>query len=99
TLETRPVFHFTARWIEAHVCICFVAFKVYKELERVLKQSGCNLSVDKVISIAKTITTIEYKLPKSKETKQKTMILTSQQKSISMLFEPSFWEKLISVAQ
>ena len=35
TLEMRPVFHFTARRIEAHVCICFVAYKVYKELERI----------------------------------------------------------------
>ena len=30
TLEMRPMFHFTPRRIEAHVCICFVAYKVYK---------------------------------------------------------------------
>ena len=30
----RPIFHFTERRIEAHICICFVAYKVYKELER-----------------------------------------------------------------
>ena len=34
TLEMRPMFHFTERRIEAHVCICFIAYKVYKELER-----------------------------------------------------------------
>ncbi|KAA6331092.1 hypothetical protein EZS27_020264 [termite gut metagenome] len=61
TLEMRPVFHFTPRRIEAHVCICFVAYKVYKEPERVLKLSGINLSVDKALSIAKTITTIKIK--------------------------------------
>ena len=33
------MFHFTRRRIEAHVCICFVALKVYKELERLLKVS------------------------------------------------------------
>ena len=27
-LEMRPMFHFTPRRIEAHVCICFVAYKV-----------------------------------------------------------------------
>jgi len=37
TLEMRPMFHFTSKRIEAHVCICFVAYKVYKELERILK--------------------------------------------------------------
>lgn len=31
TLEMRPIFHFTERRIEAHVCLCFVALKVYKE--------------------------------------------------------------------
>ena len=34
TLEMRPMFHFTEHRIEAHVCICFIAYKVYKELER-----------------------------------------------------------------
>ena len=33
-IEIRPMFHFTRRRIEAHICICFVALKVYKELER-----------------------------------------------------------------
>jgi transposase len=36
TLEMPPMFHFTQKRIEAHVCICFVAYKVYKELERIL---------------------------------------------------------------
>ena len=36
TLEMRPMFHFTERRIEAHVCICFIAYKVYKELERII---------------------------------------------------------------
>ena len=44
TLEMRPMFHFTAKRIEAHVCICFVACKVYKELERILKLSEFDLS-------------------------------------------------------
>jgi transposase len=50
TLEMRPVFHFTPKRIEAHVCICFVAYKVYKELERVLKLKNINLSADKVLN-------------------------------------------------
>ena len=32
SLEARPIFHFTERRIEAHICICFVAYKLYKEL-------------------------------------------------------------------
>lgn len=37
TIELRPMFHFTSKRMQAHVAICFVAFKVYKELERILK--------------------------------------------------------------
>ena len=44
-------FHFTLRRIEAHVFICFVALKVYKELERLLKRSGCPYSVDEVLKL------------------------------------------------
>ena len=59
TLDMRPMFHFTPKRIEAHACICFVAYKVYKELERILKMKQINMSVDKVLDIAKTITTIK----------------------------------------
>ena len=94
TIELRPMFHFTPRRIEAHVCICFVAYKVYKELERILKISGINLSVDKVLNIAKTITTLKIKLPTCDETLTKTLLITAKHKSISMLFEPDFWKSL-----
>ena len=92
-LDLRPMFHFTKKRIEAHVCICFVAYKVYKELERILKLSGIKLSVDKVLSIAKTITTIKVKLQESREVITKTMLLTDKHKSIARLFEAGFWEK------
>ncbi len=85
TIELRPMFHFTPKRIEAHVTICFVAFKVYKELERILKLKGINLSVDKVLNIAKTITTIKVRLPKSDTVMTKTMLLTPRHQSIADL--------------
>lgn len=51
TIETRPIFHFTERRIEAHVCLCFVAFKIYKELERIVSLLNLGMSVDTVIKI------------------------------------------------
>jgi transposase len=92
TLEMRPMFHFTQKRIKAHVCICFVAYKIYKELERILKLSGINLSVDKVLNIAKTVTTLKIKLPASGETLTKTMLLTAKHKVIEPLFDKIFWE-------
>lgn len=92
-LDLRPMFHFTKKRIEAHVCICFIACKVYKELERTLKNNGIKMSVDKVLSIAKTITTIKVKLQESNETISKTMLITDKHKSISKLFESDFWSE------
>jgi transposase len=91
TLHLRPMFHFTKKRIEAHVCICFVAYKVYKELERILKTNKINLSVDKILYIAKTITSLKIKLPLSGETITKTMFLTSNHKSIAKIFDQNFF--------
>ena len=91
-LELRPMFHFTRKRIEAHVCICFVAYKVYKELERILHRSNRSLSVDKVLDISKTITTLKIKLPVSGETMTKTMLFTAKHKSIAQLFDQNFWK-------
>ena len=99
TIELRPMFHFNPRRIEAHVCICFVAYKVYKELDRILKLKGIALSVDKVISISKTITTIKLKLPISNTYISKTMLITPRQKSIEMLFDDNFWNSIYMLAQ
>ncbi len=89
-IEVRPMFHFTRRRIEAHVCICFVALKIYKELERRLKQSNINMSVDKVLAMAQTVTTIEIILPLNKEVIRKTMIM-ERHKRIASLFNDEFW--------
>lgn len=83
------MFHFTRRRIEAHVCICFVALKVYKELERLLKLSGINMSVDKVLELAKTIVTIQMTLPQSKQTINRTMLMKRHQR-IASLFTDDF---------
>ena len=91
-IEIRPMFHFTPRRIEAHVCICFVSYKIYKELERRLKITGIELSVDKVLDIAKTVTTIKIKLPKSGESIARTMLITPKHKLIAPLFEEKFWK-------
>lgn len=81
----RPMFHFTERRIEAHVCLCFVALKVYKEFERILKVIEFEMSVDKVLDIAKTLSTITIALPNG-ETVVKTLFLTNDQKLIEPVY-------------
>lgn len=86
-LEMRPIFHFTERRIEAHICICFVAYKVYKELERVIRHAGIAMSVDKVLDIAKTIITIDVRTDGVRGVSKRTLFLTEEQKAIKQLFE------------
>ena len=44
-LRIRPIFHRLRHRIEAHICIAFTAYTVYKELERVLKEEkGINVA-------------------------------------------------------
>ena len=93
TLEMRPMFHFTERRIEAHVCICFVAYKVYKELERIIASTGIEMSVDKVLDIARTVTTIRVNMPHNHEFYTKTLFLSEQQKAIKPLFNLANFEE------
>lgn len=84
TLEARPIFHFTERRIEAHICICFVAYKLYKELERLLRLLNIKMSVDKVLDIAKTISTVTVELPDGTR-KTKTLLTRAEQKALQPL--------------
>jgi transposase len=86
-LKIRPIFHYKQRRIEAHICLNFVAYKVYKELERQLKVKRANLSPEKVIEIIQSIFEIEITTPSSREIIKKVLLLTEEQKQISKIFE------------
>lgn len=48
-LRIRPIFHRLKKRIEAHICVSFMAYLVYKELERVLQLSQQDLSMNTAI--------------------------------------------------
>jgi len=83
-IELRLMFHFTPKRIEAHVTICFIAYLVYKVLERILMLKKIKLSVGQVLRIAKTMTTITVRLPKSGEVISKVMLVTPKQRTIAL---------------
>ncbi len=86
-LEARPIFHFTEKRIEAHICICFMAYKVYKELERIICIAKVDLSVDSVLRIAKTIATVRINFPNNGTVMQQTLLLTPDHCKIKPLFD------------
>jgi transposase len=78
-LRIRPIYHRLRNRIEAHICVCFAAYSVYKELERLLKINRVDLSPEKAINEIKEIRQLRYILPKSKQVKTKILNPTEKQ--------------------
>lgn len=85
-LKIRPIYHRLQKRIEAHITINFVAYKVYKELERLLKNKKAEISPEKAIDIAKTIYQINTKSENDKRITH-TLLLTKEQKNLAALFD------------
>jgi transposase len=83
-LKIRPIYHRLERRIETHICISFVAYKVYKELERQLKEMKSSFSPEKAIDIAKTI--YQVKANTQNETVSHIMLISDEQKNLAQLF-------------
>ena len=86
-LKVRPVYHRLPKRIQAHICIVFAAYKVYKELERQLQILQSPISVNKAIDIAESIFQIEIKTPNSKTTLKKTLLLNEEQKLLAKILK------------
>jgi transposase len=48
-LKIRPIYHRIRERIEAHICISFISYVLYKELDRMLKEKKSKLSMLKAI--------------------------------------------------
>lgn len=72
-LRIRPIYHRLAKRIEAHICISFTAYAIYKELERVLYKAKAPFSVKKAAEFAQNMYQLKVVLPESK--KQKVILL------------------------
>lgn len=83
-LRIRPIYHRVRPRIEAHICISFVAYKIYKELERQLKKLNSKLSPEKAIDIAKTIYQVKATV-KGKSVAQ-ILLINHEQKKLAQLF-------------
>ncbi|MFY8005365.1 MAG: IS1634 family transposase [Chitinophagaceae bacterium] len=89
-LQIRPVYHRLQRRIEAHICIAFCAYKVYKELERQLKIKKAEWSVEKAIEITKTIYSVTIKTHLSDNLHTRLYIQKPEQQLLLNLFNINF---------
>lgn len=78
-LRIRPIYHRLRNRIEAHICISFTAYCIYKELERVLYEEKSTLSLKKAAELTHNMYQVTYTLPESKQTKTKLLNMDEQQ--------------------
>lgn len=81
-LRIRPIYHRIKHRIEAHICLCFAAYAIYKELERILKEQNIGMSVEKAIEEIKQIRKLSYVLPNSREHKAQILKPTELQEQL-----------------
>jgi transposase len=86
-LRIRPIYHRLRHRIEAHICIAFCAYKIYKELDRQLKAANSSLSPEKAIDIANTIFKIIIETPFTKAKESRLHLPNEEQVKLLELFK------------
>ena len=89
-LSIRPIYHRLYHRIEAHICISFTAYAVYKELERILYKEKSKLSLEKSKELTHNMYEITYTLPESKHTKSKLLRMDDQQAELFQIVMKNF---------
>ncbi len=83
-LRVRPIHHYRRRRIEAHLCIAFAAYAIYKELERLLKNKKILMSAKRAGELTHNMYEMHYTLPDSKMNKK---IVLRMDKEQQILFD------------
>jgi transposase len=89
-LRIRPIYHRLRNRIEAHICISFAAYSIYKELERVLYAEKSTLSLKKAAEITHNMYQITYTLPYSKHTKTKLLNMDDELDELYQIIHKNF---------
>ena len=91
-LAVRPIFHRLRNRIEGHICICFTAYTIMLELERMLKAAKSEITIYRAQELVKNMYAITYTLPKSKQTKRVYLGMDEEQSELCRLVMPG-WQQ------
>jgi hypothetical protein len=89
-LRIRPIYHRLRHRIEAHICIAFTAYSIYKELERILYKEKSALSLKKASELTHNMYQISYTLPESKYTRSRLLKMDDEQAELYQIIEKNF---------
>ena len=84
-LAVRPIYHRLRNRIEGHICICFTAYTIMLELERILKAAKSQITIYRAQELVKNMYAITYTLPKSKQTKRAYLGMDEEQTELCKL--------------
>jgi hypothetical protein len=73
--------------IEAHICISFTAYCIYKELERLLHKEKSAISLKKAAELTHNMYELTYTLPESKHTKSKLLNMDDDQAELYQIIQ------------
>ena len=91
-LAVRPIFHRLRNRIEGHICICFTAYTIMLELERMLKAAKSEITIYRAQELVKNMYAITYTLPKSKQAKRVYLGMDEEQSELCRLVVPG-WQQ------
>ena len=86
-LKIRPIHHYRKHRIEAHISISFIAYTIYKELERIIQLHTKDISVLQAIEEIKTIYGLEYTNPLTNKKKFEVLQLNELQLKIQNIID------------
>jgi len=81
-LRIRPMYHRRRRRIEAHVLVAFVAYTIYKELERRLREAKLSTSPARVAELTQTMYEINFTLPDDPQRRRALLQMDDEQRRI-----------------
>jgi|SRR5208283_1027397 len=85
-LRIRPMYHRRRRRIEAHVLVAFVAYTIYKELERRLNLAKVPLSPQRAAELTQTMYEMTFRLPDDPQPRRTPLQMDDDQQRLYDLF-------------
>lgn len=84
-LRIRPMYHRLRNRIEGHICICFCAYVLQLEMERLLKAANSTITVEEARELVKTMYALTYTKPGHVKTSKTMLHMDPQQQELYRL--------------
>lgn len=76
------MYHRLRRRIEAHVLVAFVAYAIYKELERRLREANLAISPERAAELTRTMYEMSFRLPNDPHTHRVLLQMDDEQRKV-----------------